>query len=153
MFTPSTSMLPSVGRSSPPMRLSSVVLPEPEGPMSATKSPRGSSRSSFSSTGTTSLPRRYCLATPRSRATTGSLFATACSTADMWSPSGLLTIALFELDLAAILESFDERRHQLFSRADTREHLDLAVVLRTDGHRAALHAAFTDHPDERIAAD
>ena len=39
MRSPPTVMLPSVGESRPPIRLSSVVLPEPDGPMSARKSP------------------------------------------------------------------------------------------------------------------
>ena len=36
---PSTSTAPAVGASSPPARLSSVDLPEPDGPMTATSSP------------------------------------------------------------------------------------------------------------------
>ena len=39
---PSRKMRPLVGRSSRPMRFSSVLLPEPEGPMSAVNSPRSS---------------------------------------------------------------------------------------------------------------
>src|SRR3954453_2835996 len=49
---PSTSMLPLVGWSSAPMSESSDVLPEPEGPVSATNSP-GSSVSETSDTATT----------------------------------------------------------------------------------------------------
>src|SRR5215471_2846099 len=37
--SPSTVILPADGTSSPPSRFSSVVLPEPLGPMKATKSP------------------------------------------------------------------------------------------------------------------
>ena len=37
---PSISISPSLGRSSPPIRLSSVDLPEPEGPTIETISPR-----------------------------------------------------------------------------------------------------------------
>ena len=36
MSTPATRILPDVGWSMPAMRLSSVVLPEPDGPISAT---------------------------------------------------------------------------------------------------------------------
>ena len=39
MRSPPTVMLPPVGESSPPIRFSSVVLPEPDGPISAMKSP------------------------------------------------------------------------------------------------------------------
>src|ERR1700752_3448751 len=42
--SPATVMLPCVGTSKPPSRLSSVVLPEPLGPMKATKSPLSTSR-------------------------------------------------------------------------------------------------------------
>ena len=44
--------------SSPPKRLSSVVLPLPDGPASATTSPRSTSRSTPRSAGTGTLPRR-----------------------------------------------------------------------------------------------
>ena len=44
METPPTSMSPCVGASMPPSMLSSVVLPEPDGPMRARKSPWGMSR-------------------------------------------------------------------------------------------------------------
>ena len=43
-LAPPTSMLPDEGRSSPPIRLRSVVLPDPDGPMRARKSPCGISR-------------------------------------------------------------------------------------------------------------
>ena len=39
--SPSTLTSPDVGRSRPPIRLSSVDLPEPDGPMMETISPRG----------------------------------------------------------------------------------------------------------------
>ncbi len=42
--SPDTATLPVVGRSSPPSRFRSVVLPEPEGPMKATNSPGSMSR-------------------------------------------------------------------------------------------------------------
>ncbi len=47
---PATTTLPEVGRSIPAMRFSRVVLPEPEGPMSATNSPSGIETSIPSST-------------------------------------------------------------------------------------------------------
>ena len=54
---PSTTMRPPVGRSMPAMRLSSVVLPEPDGPMSARKSPRGTASVTPLSTGTSNASR------------------------------------------------------------------------------------------------
>src|SRR5438067_13366174 len=50
--TPSTSMRPDVGASRAPISDSSVVLPEPDGPVSATNSP-GSSVSDTLATATT----------------------------------------------------------------------------------------------------
>src|SRR5690349_9180617 len=42
--SPATSIAPASDRSMPPSRLSSVVLPDPDGPITATKSPRGMAR-------------------------------------------------------------------------------------------------------------
>ena len=58
---------PPVGVSSPPIRLSSVVLPEPDGPISARKSPCGMSRLTPCSTSMRSLPRWKTLWTSRTR--------------------------------------------------------------------------------------
>src|SRR5215467_13773654 len=55
--SPPTSTVPPVGESRPPIRLSSVVLPEPEGPISARKSPDGMVTSTPLSTSMRSLPR------------------------------------------------------------------------------------------------
>ena len=52
MRSPATSIDPSVGVSRPPIRFSSVVLPEPEGPMSARNSPAATSRFRECSTST-----------------------------------------------------------------------------------------------------
>jgi hypothetical protein len=41
---PDTMTLPEVGWSMPAIRFSSVVLPDPDGPISATNSPSGTSR-------------------------------------------------------------------------------------------------------------
>src|ERR1043165_5446136 len=54
---------PESGRSRPPMRFSSVVFPEPDGPMSATNEPFSTDSVTPSSTVTVSLPRRYRLTT------------------------------------------------------------------------------------------
>ena len=67
MSFPSTSIDPFEGRSSPAIRLSSVLFPEPEGPISASNDPSGTSRSRFSSTLTGSFPLQNVLAMPRSR--------------------------------------------------------------------------------------
>ena len=64
---PPTDTVPAVGTSRPPSRLSSVVLPEPLGPMKATNSPAATSRSSPRRTWMSSSPRRYVLSRPRAR--------------------------------------------------------------------------------------
>ena len=56
---------PRVGRSRPPSRFSSVDLPDPDGPISARKSPRGMSRFRPCSTSIRSPPRRKSLCTLR----------------------------------------------------------------------------------------
>ena len=61
--SPATVMLPALGTSRPPSRLRSVVLPEPLGPMKATKSPLSTLRLTPCRTCSSSLPRRYVLAT------------------------------------------------------------------------------------------
>jgi hypothetical protein len=57
IVSPPMSMVPSEGASSPPSRLSSVVLPDPEGPISARKSPCGIERFTPCRTSMRSLPR------------------------------------------------------------------------------------------------
>src|SRR5579872_7064445 len=63
-ISPSISISPSVGRSRPPIKFSSVDFPEPDGPMIDTISPRPMCRSSRSSAVTFRLPSN-CLETPR----------------------------------------------------------------------------------------
>src|SRR5690348_14640346 len=53
---PAISTLPLVGRSSPPMMFSSVVLPEPEGPIRQTNSPGCTTRLTLTSARTISSP-------------------------------------------------------------------------------------------------
>src|SRR5512143_2118648 len=55
-----TTIRPEVGRSMPAMRFRSVVLPEPEGPMSAMKSPSSTVSDRLSSTVRTWVSRVYC---------------------------------------------------------------------------------------------
>jgi hypothetical protein len=54
---PSTMTCPRVGRSMPAIRFSSVVLPEPEGPINARKSPRGTLTDTPFNTGTSNESR------------------------------------------------------------------------------------------------
>src|SRR3990170_1997861 len=64
MSVPPTSIEPLDGWSRPPITLSSVVLPDPDGPISARKSPFGMSRFTPFSTSIFSLPRVKYLCTP-----------------------------------------------------------------------------------------
>ena len=57
MSRPSMSTSPPLKRSRPARQLSSVVLPEPDGPTTATISPRATSRSTPRSASTTAAPR------------------------------------------------------------------------------------------------
>src|SRR3954466_5484001 len=73
-----TAISPASARSMPPSRLSSVVLPEPDGPMTAMKSPRGIARSRWSKIEIVSLPLVKRLLTP-ARRTIGCSAATVLS--------------------------------------------------------------------------
>src|SRR3954469_21725737 len=61
---PWTMTSPLVARSSPATRFSSVVLPDPDGPMSARYSPSATERSRSERTGITNSSRRYSLYQP-----------------------------------------------------------------------------------------
>src|SRR5439155_14421187 len=56
---------PADGASKPPSRCSKVLLPDPEAPTTATRSPAPTSKSTPISTGTSSGPLRYVLRRPR----------------------------------------------------------------------------------------
>ena len=58
---PSSRTLPLVGLSMQPITFSSVVLPEPDGPMIATNSPAFTVRFRFDKAGTSRLPSVYVL--------------------------------------------------------------------------------------------
>src|SRR5690554_763890 len=64
---PATSTVPAVGRSSAPMMLSSVVLPQPDGPASDVNSPSSTSRSTPRSACTGTPSWSYTRVTPRTR--------------------------------------------------------------------------------------
>src|SRR5512134_335147 len=66
---PSTMTCPPEGASSPPSRCSNVLLPDPEAPTIAMRSPCSTSRSTPISTGTSSGPPEYVLRKPRQAST------------------------------------------------------------------------------------
>src|SRR6184192_2083990 len=71
---PCTITSPAVGASSPPSRCSSVLLPDPDAPTTATRSPGAMARSTPSSTGTSRGPPRYVLCRSRHSSTAATLF-------------------------------------------------------------------------------
>src|SRR5204863_4859858 len=72
--TPRMNTSPAVGASSPPRRCSSVLLPDPEAPTTASRSPAATARSMPRSTGTSSGPLRYVFLRPRHSSTGAALF-------------------------------------------------------------------------------
>src|SRR6188472_2910281 len=120
---PSTRTSPPVGRSSPPSRCSSVLLPDPDAPTIATRSPTATSRSTPSSTGTSSGPLRYVLRSPR-QATTG--------TAAPETGAGLLIAQrvgwIHARGLEARIDRRDERQHERDRR--DRDHVPALQVRR-----------------------
>src|SRR5690348_4706436 len=64
MSCPSTTIIPLSGRSIPPIRCSSVDLPDPDGPHIATAPPAGTSNETSTSAGTVVCPATYRRDTP-----------------------------------------------------------------------------------------
>src|SRR6202034_1110945 len=89
MSRPATSTTPALGRSSPPRICSSVVLPEPEAPMIARRSPRATTSSTPVSTSSVVAPSRKLRQTPRALST--------ASLPSLMTPS-LMTQCLGRLD-------------------------------------------------------
>src|SRR5689334_8184759 len=90
MSPPSTLMVPASGRCRLPIMFSSVLLPQPDGPFSATNSP-GSIRSDASRTATTrpncfETPSTTTSAPPAARSRTA--WASASSTDEILVPAG-----------------------------------------------------------------
>src|SRR5262245_1905899 len=130
-------MIPSVGVSSPPIRLRSVVLPDPEGPISATKSPSGMSRSMPCNASTRSRPRRYTLV--RRRICTRGVIECA--------PEALRAVGGGHR--LAVLERRRCREDDPLAVADAAQHVPVARRLRTERHAPALDLAAVDDEDHR----
>src|SRR5262245_15336684 len=137
--TPLTLMAPPVGVSSPPIRLRSVVLPEPDGPISARKSPFGISRLTPLRTSMRSLPRVKCLWMSRTR--------TRVSDMGLWLLGTSRT--LLDGDLAAIFQIGRRRHDDALARAQSAAHFHAIAVGAARLHGAPLHVIAGDH--ERVA--
>src|SRR5262249_18198201 len=133
MRWPATLIVPSVGESSPPMRLSSVVLPEPEGPMSARKSPCAMSRLTWCRTSRRSVPRSYTLLRLRI------------------STSTLMTVSLrfLQRDARAVLHLGRRRAHHVCPRGEPLHQAQLPKTLPRS-HGAQPRAPVLDHEDHAV---
>src|SRR5258706_124291 len=123
---------PEVGWSMPPIRLSSVVLPLPDGPIRATNSPVAISSESPSSTGISCRSRRYTLRT------------LLTWTDAMRSPPG--TLRTRDAHAVAVLEPRGRVDHHALGALEAAADLDRAVVLGSRVHRARDHPAVLDDP-------
>src|SRR5262245_29836700 len=117
MFVPSTSRSPDVGWSTPPIRFKRVVLPEPDGPISATKEPSGIDSDRPSSTRSCSVCRRYTFTTLRT------------STAAIVRSLRYRGSVGRELHLAAVLQTCRRREHEALAAQEPLPHLD-AIAAR-----------------------
>src|ERR1700682_1877537 len=101
--SPDTEIVPAEGTSSPPSKFSNVVLPDPLGPMNATKSPLSTSRFRPWRTWISSPPRAYFLSKPRTW--------TKLAELPLPSPLTMLRSLLFDLDGLPVAQIFGNFRH------------------------------------------
>src|SRR5688500_10771011 len=118
--TPSTFRLPSVGLSMPAMRLSSVVLPLPLGPISARNVPASTSRSRPSSGLITVSPLRYARVSPR-HSISGCLWSSMVA----MGPSRLFFAD--DSDPTPLAQARRVARHQCVARLEPRRDRDPPV--------------------------
>src|SRR4030067_713715 len=125
--SPATVMLPEVGRSSPPIRLRRVVLPEPLGPMKATNSPLSTSRFKPWRTWISSLPRWYFLSRLRTR--------TRLAPFPFPSTLTMLLSSSLHLHSLPIVQHLGAFHHELDTRRQARRDLDIGASGRPQAHR------------------
>src|ERR1035438_1373081 len=111
--SPATEMVPADGTSSPPSKFSNVVLPDPLGPMNATKSPRSTSRFSPFRTWISSPPRVYFLSRPRTWIRLAALPFPSTLTMTLSS------LLLFDIDGLAVAQIFGNLHYQRVSLRHT----------------------------------
>src|SRR6267378_2734946 len=134
--SPATEIVPADGTSSPPSKFSKVVLPDPLGPMNATKSPLSTSRFSPWRTWITSPPRAYVLSRPR----------TCTKLAEVPFPSTLTMppSSFFHVDGLAVAQIFGNFGHQRIPFGHAGQDFDVISPLGSEGHGAAFHFAVVD---------
>src|SRR5437870_13176755 len=125
---PWTSTSPSVGASSPPSRWSNVLLPDPDAPTTARRSPGCTARSMPSNTGTSSGPARYVFLSPRHSSTAvGSLLSGALRSA-MLGLAGLLITQRLRRIYFGRPPAGIQRREQGQGQRDQRNQRDIATL-------------------------
>src|SRR5215472_7526063 len=141
-----TVMLPAEGTAKPPRRLSSVVLPEPLGPMKATNSPCSTSRFSPCRTWISSPPRWYLLSSP----------LTLIKLDPFLTPSTRTIVAslrlLFHFYCLAVAQVLGAAHHQFVPGRDASHHFDIAATLCAQAHCPAFKLLLTDQEYDRFAA-
>src|SRR6056297_954347 len=141
MRSSATWICPESGESRPPIRLSSVVLPDPDGPIRAQNSPRSISRLKPCRTATASRPLRYFLTTSLTR-TMASLMLFAPAGFSINDP-GLVDAqgrALFDRPAGRIGDDPIPGREA--GRND-----DSATAAGAELHRASFRSTVVDPPD------
>src|ERR1051326_8373202 len=159
MRWPATSIVPLVGRSRPARRLSSVDLPDPDGPISARNSPSSILRSRRFKTLMSSLPRWNCFSTLRMVTSWLAMFLLGCAVARLRgcaarrTPRDCATAQLFPdlhpIPILQIVGPFDD--HALAVRHSGRE----ARVVAFGGehaHRAAFRLVVFHHEHDVLVA-
>src|SRR5437762_1119110 len=124
---------PRVGRSMPASRFSSVDLPEPDGPISPSKSPSGTLIDTRSRTGISIVSRLYDLVTSRS------------------SIKAISRLQTFHPHHPAIGQPGRRIEGDHLARHRAALHLDLIDPLGAKRHDKARRRSAADHPDDRLA--
>src|ERR1700730_15691258 len=139
--SPDTEIVPAEGTSSPPSKFSNVVLPDPLGPINATKSPLSTSRFRPWRTWISSPPRAYFLSRPR----------TWIKLAGLPFPSTLTMMhsSLFDLDDLTVAQIFRNLRHQRISLGYACQNFDVLSPLGAESHGAAFHFAVVNQEYSR----
>src|SRR4051812_17354691 len=140
MSSPPTRSTPPSGRSMPAIRLSSVLLPEPDGPINAMKSPSSMESVMLDSTGTVCTPRRYDFTSCDISTSGAAPFARfiACCPLMLW---------LRHVDFRAVRQLRVGRTHQHVAGAHAVE-CDQVAEFRARRDRHLMHGLVLDDEDD-----
>src|SRR5271170_2134787 len=129
--SPATVMLPWEGTSSPPSKLSSVVLPEPLGPMKATNSPASTSRFNPRNTSISSPPRLYFLSSPR--------ILIRLFPLPLPSTRTMFALLFLYFDSLPVLQICRPLHHHHIAGAKTRQYFQFRTARSAGRNRPSLH--------------